>query len=162
MADTILTFQYGRARRARSVAYGVLGRICFPRTRVTLESARQVTFRFSVLGWSFLVLSSASDSRSPEMPSCRVSRQAMPSVRSSTCYTKVARTRFGYSPAASSAATVISGDDESGRKILAIETALSASQSRIGTVLQLVLGDVLFVFGASCSFRCARRIVVCG
>ena len=118
MVDTILTFQYGRARRARSAAYGVFGRICFLRARVTLGSARQVTFRFSVLGRSFLVLSSASDSRSPEMPSCRVSRQAMPSVRSSTCYTKVARTRFGHSPAVSSAATVISGDGESGRKVL--------------------------------------------
>ena len=83
----------------------------------------------------------------------------MTSVKSSLSYRKVARNRFGHSPAVSSTATVISGDGESGRKVLVVEAALSALRSGIGAVLQLVLGDVLFAFGASCSFRCPQRIV---
>ena len=113
MVDTILTFQYGRARRARSAAYGVFGRIYFPRTRVTLGSAPHSTSRFSVLGRSFLVLSSASDNGSPEVPFRQVSRQAMTSVKSSLCYRKVAQNRFGHSPAVSSAATVTYDDGKS-------------------------------------------------
>ena len=67
----------------RRFAYGVLGRISFPCMRITLESARHATSRFSATGPSFGELSSALDSGSPMMPSCQVLAQATPSVESS-------------------------------------------------------------------------------
>ena len=72
----------------RVYAYGVLGRIFLPCRRVTPESARHATLWFSVQELSFGVPSSALDSWSPEMPSCRVSGQATSSARSSPCYSQ--------------------------------------------------------------------------
>ena len=72
----------------RSVAYGVLGRICLPCRRVTPESTRHASSRFSAHEVSFVVPSSALDSWSPEMPSCRVSGQSTSSARSSPCYSQ--------------------------------------------------------------------------
>ena len=59
----------------RCVAYGVLDRTCFIRKRVTPKSA-QCDFSFSTIDNCFEVLSSASDSRSLEMPFCRISTKA--------------------------------------------------------------------------------------
>ena len=98
----------------RFYTYGVLGRIVFRCIRVTPESARHATSRFSVTGQSFGALSSALDSGSPEMPSRRVSTQATPSAGSCLpCYSEVARTRLRRFTTALSAATAFSGGGDS-------------------------------------------------
>ena len=125
----------------RCYAYGVLGRIFFPCMRVTPESARHATFRFSATGQSFGARSSAFDSGSPEMPSCQVSTQATSYLGSCLCYREVARTWLRRSATALSVATAFSGGGDSGDKVLVVRVVLTALVPRNRTVLQLVLVD---------------------